>query len=128
MKNKLYFIFSIAVIMAMVFYSCDHKKGLLLPSPAPVSTNSNPCDTIKFGKDIVPILSGTCYNMGGCHGVGSPYGDYTTYSGIHAKVLNNSLENRVILHTPTSMPAAGPLPQAQQNIIQCWINNGAPNN
>ncbi len=101
-----------------VFSTCRRDKGInpdLLVS----------CDTITYSRHIVPIVSSSC-TFTDCHDAGSSNGDYTTYDGLKAKAVNNTLRSRVLVIG--DMPKAGSITVIQRQEIKCWLNNGAPNN
>jgi len=78
----------------------------------------------KFSTDVMPIISSTCATPS-CHnstGVGGVV--LQTYDQIKAKV--DRINQRVLVDK--TMPPNGALTPSELNIIQCWINSGAPNN
>lgn len=85
------------------------------------------CDSlsVKFATDITPIIQVNCA-ITGCHDGTSAPGNFTTYAGIKAKVDDGKLRSRVL--TIKDMPPVGPLPDSSLQKIECWINDGAPNN
>lgn len=88
----------------------------------------NACDTssISFSGDIFPIIQGNCATVG-CHVAGgSAPGIFSNYAGVMDKVNNGSFENRVLIQR--DMPPAGALTDCQINLIQAWLNAGAPDN
>lgn len=81
---------------------------------------------ITYTKNIQPIIANNCA-IPGCHVPGgSGSGDFTSYSGVKAKVDNGTFHQRVIVEK--TMPPAGPLGNNQLQILEKWINAGAPNN
>lgn len=105
-------------IVALIVVSCVNKIGL---PPKEVVVTPDACDSIKYSVDIQPILTSRC---AGCH-TSAP--DFTNYAGAKEKVDDGTFKNRVI--TLKDMPLGGPaLSQTELDRIQCWINNGAPNN
>ena len=84
------------------------------------------CTTIssKFTADVMPIITSTCATPS-CHnstGVGGVV--LQTYDQIKAKI--DRINQRVLIDK--TMPPNGALTSSELNIIQCWINAGAPNN
>jgi len=78
----------------------------------------------KFSTDVMPIISSACATPS-CHnstGVGGVV--LQTYDQIKAKV--DRINQRVLVDK--TMPPNGALTPSELNIIQCWINSGAPNN
>lgn len=86
--------------------------------------------TISYSATIAPIISTNCSTSSGCHGAGSVNGDYTVYSGLFAKVTNNSLNNRVVVvkDMATFPILSTPLSSADISKIDCWIKQGGLNN
>lgn len=81
---------------------------------------------ISFMREVSPIIKNNCATAG-CHEPrGTGNGNFETYAGIKLKVDNGTLERRAIVNK--DMPAAGPLPQRQIDILKAWIDQGAPNN
>ncbi len=86
------------------------------------------CATVnaKYGADITPIINAKCASSG-CHN-GSAPGNFTSYAGIKTYIDNGKVKDRVFVKK--DMPVAG-LPQLtedEKNSLQCWLDNGAPNN
>lgn len=101
--------------------SCTKDIG---PNPDLLPKPIGACDTIKFSVHIQPIITNSCVS---CHFPGgSGNGDFTSFTDIKAKADNGSLMNRVI--TLHNMPQSGPLSNEEITLVQCWLNNGAPNN
>ncbi len=98
-------------------------------SPEPdISATPTPssCDTVTFTQDIKPIISANCA-ISGCHVSGGQSPDLTVDNNIKTQADGGRIKARVI-DGPAYMPAAGRLPDAQINIIQCWLDAGAPLN
>ena len=113
----------ILLYSVIIFFipSCTKKK-------ADISKVIDPCDsTIHYGSNIHIITNTYCQpaHGSGCHQSGSTVGDYSTYSGLKAKVDNGSLYHRVV--DSRTMPPAG-LTDANVYKINCWIKQGALNN
>lgn len=125
-RFKFFVCCTVACCSALIFYACDKKVGELPKAPPPPAPGF--CDTITFAKHIKPIIDQSCATPG-CHvqgGGGS--GDFATYSGVSAKVQTGSFKNRVFDSPNNPMPPSGKLPQAQLNLIKCWLDKGALNN
>ncbi len=109
----------------LIIFSCDNKIGLLPKQIIAVSTNV--CDSVRYSVEIKPIFDANCA-FPGCHAGSVPAGgvDLTTYANAKAKVIDGRIKARAIDgQYPGPMPASGFLPQAQLDLIVCWINNGA---
>ena len=114
----------------LLVFSCTKDKLEIEAPPEPVDTTTVSdtdtvvVDTCKFTTHIQPIIDANCV---GCHGSGSSDGDFTSYSGIFAKIDNSGpFENRVLILK--DMPMGGSLTQSEIDLIQCWLDNGAENN
>jgi len=108
-------------ILLIQIISCKKDKGKI-----PITSQSF-CDSlqVKYSVHIQPVIQSQCA-ISGCHTSGASMGDFTTYSGVKAKVDNGSFENRVL--TLSNMPPVGPLPDSTKKKIDCWLKAGAPNN
>ena len=98
-----------------------------MPEPQPLTVSA--CDSIPatFSGQVNPIIQQNCA-ITGCHvpgGTGT--NDYTSYAGVKANVDNGSFRHSVIEGQPPVMPPTGQLPAEQLRILECWLNNGAPN-
>ncbi len=91
------------------------------------------CDTanVGFAARIKPILDGKCV---GCHSALSPGGgiNLSTYAGVYgvatapSGVFMGAIRREAGF---SAMPKTGPrLSQCQIDLIQAWIDQGAPNN
>ena len=113
-------------IISMLFIvSCTYDKAELPPPPPPPVINL--CDTLNvtYSGTIASIMNANC-NASGCHSAGSPYGDFTNYSGVKAKVDNTTFKERVIIQK--NMPPSYPLSQGDLDKLNCWLEAGALNN
>jgi uncharacterized membrane protein len=84
------------------------------------------CSTInaKFNADVLPIITNNCATAG-CHNTTAVGGVVLqTYDQIYAKVAR--IKQRTLVDK--TMPPNGALTPSELNIIQCWIDAGAPNN
>jgi hypothetical protein len=86
------------------------------------------CDTtaVTYATKVMPIMQGSCA-IPGCHVPGGTGpGDFTTYTGVKAKVDNGTFRTVTIVNK--SMPPSGPLSTCEQQHLETWLNAGAPNN
>lgn len=85
------------------------------------------CDgsTPTYNADIKDIIDANC-TQSGCHGAGSSRGDFRTYAGLSPYLSNGRFKSEVL--TKQSMPQGGSLSHAELNLIQCWNDNGYPEN
>lgn len=92
-----------------------------------------PCDTSgapTWSGTIVPIMQAHCA-LPGCHVPGGEgTGDYNTWAGLHAKVVDGTLIPSIEwAPNAIAMPAEGAkLSDCDIAIIVRWVNAGAPNN
>ena len=109
---KLKLILPLVAIAALTF-ACSK------PSHTPVCDGSTP----TYDADISLIINDNCLQ---CHGTGSSNGVYTTYAGLEADLNDGDFEKEVL--TKQKMPKNGSLTESQLNLIQCWVENGYPEN
>lgn len=123
-KRAIFLFFGFCFFSVVLFtVGCDKKVA---KQPVIVATPIAKCDTVQFNKNIKPIIDLKCATPG-CHVSSFTSADFTSYPGINAKVTGGQFKNRVF-STSAPMPPSGKLPQNQLDIIQCWLDNGAPNN
>ena len=111
------------VYISMAVVSCyNDKEELLYPN-----TTNLDCTTVsaKYSTDIAPIMQTKCATSG-CHNASSSAAGIVLQT--HAQVASKANQIKQACIVNKSMPPAGPLPIAEQNAIQCWINAGTPNN
>lgn len=116
------FLFAFAVLFLA---SCDNKIGLPpVTVPAPVTPGA--CDTVTYTKQIQTLLNNNCVS---CHNSSFSSGsvDLSTYTLAKAKALDGRIKVRAIDNSDVKgpMPQGGLMPQADLDLLQCWINNGA---
>lgn len=98
---------------------------------SPTTPTNADCSSLmaSYANDIQPIMNSSCA-ISGCHVAGFSNGDFTNYSGLKTKVDNGTVKNRTIVQM--NMPPAnstGPtLTTAQLDLLNCWIEAGAPEN
>lgn len=85
------------------------------------------CDTLGviYSNDVQTIISNNC-NSPSCHGGNVNLPDYSSYEGLKTSVDNGKITQRVL--EEKNMPPSGPLDEESLERIECWINEGAPNN
>lgn len=130
MKNKylLLSLGSVILFTTAIFVSCTKDEGKKPQSSLTTTTGTtggtSPCDTVTYNKHIKKIL--TDFNCIACHndpngGVGAP--PLNTYGEVSD--VAQKIKNTVFDANPELMPQGGPpLPQAQKDLITCWLNNG----
>jgi cytochrome c553 len=127
MAKQFFLLLIIIAVISISVSSCTNaSKEELIPA--------GPCDTVSMSYhiDIIPILSGNCYE---CHGAtthstsGVNLSDYNTLKSYANGVEGQLYQN--ITHTSTHPMPPPPLPKLSDcdiNKILDWINQGAPNN
>jgi hypothetical protein len=106
--------------------SCDKKVGKR-PVADPTVIN---CDSVTYSKDIKPIIETSCAKAG-CHDPVTKAGlvEFTSYAAVKAQADGGRIHARVIMGDPSFMPQdVGKLPDAQLKKIQCWLDQGSPEN
>jgi hypothetical protein len=134
MKNILF----LSISTALIISACTYTKKNASATPTPVNTTGGATTAaVSYSVDIKPIMVTYCLGTGNqsCHVTPSNQGangDFTTYAGLDAKVLNGSIQARVF-NANGGMPASysnGPtqLSAADKTKFMTWVTNGAPNN
>jgi hypothetical protein len=102
----------------LIFISCTKDKGLK-PKEVPVCEPS-------YTQEIQPMVLSKCATTG-CHVPGFPFGDFTNYAGLKAKVDNGRVNT--VIESKVMPPAYSPqLTDEELTHLKCWISNGAPEN
>lgn len=118
-------IYLIAFLLTFLFFSCTKDK-------TQAENKHTVCDSlfVSFQADVVSIMNANC-SFYGCHSAGSGLGDFTSYSGVKAKVDNGQFQERVLylMDMPPTY-SSGPKSLSNEDIqkLQCWIDDGAQNN
>lgn len=86
------------------------------------------CDTTSYtySGTVKTIINQNCATTVACHGVGTSYGDFTTYEGVKSRVTKQLIQKRAIVDK--DMPPAAPIPDCELLLIKNWIDHGALNN
>lgn len=113
MEWKKVLVIATGVVMMGWLASCKKDK--------PSCDGSNPTYT-SYVKSVIDSKCATS----GCHGVGSGDGDFTTFSGLQPYLNNGSFAKEVL--DKQTMPQNGSLSTEQLNKLQCWKENGYPQN
>jgi hypothetical protein len=99
-----------------LFFSCGKKEY------KDVDCSAHPH---LYSAHIKPIISTSCA-IPGCHVAGFADGDFTSYSGVKASIDAGKFQKAVLYKK--NMPESGPLPLEERQKINCWIEDGAPDN
>lgn len=111
MENK---ILVLATMIAVLVAGACKKK--------PQCDGSNP----TYTANIKSIIDSNC-NSSGCHNTGSGNGVFTTYTGLKPNLDNGSFK-KAVLEDQTMPDGSAKLSRDQLNKIQCWSENGYPEN
>lgn len=77
---------------------------------------------VSYASEIRPIIDTNC-QLSNCHGDWQGIPSFATYADVSANA------NGIKFRTGNgSMPPAGPLPDAEVQLISDWVDQGAPNN
>ncbi len=116
-----------ATLPLLVFMLLVATEGCYYDNQERLYPNSF-CDTtaVTYATKVLPIVQGSCA-VPGCHvpGGNGP-GDFTSYTGVKAKVDNGTFRTVTIVNK--SMPPSGPLSACELRQLETWLNAGAPNN
>ena len=96
----------------MAFAACEKEDDSKL---TPACDGSHPTYNATI-KAIIDVRCGTA----NCHS------NYTSYNGLSEIIQNGSFKREVLINQ--SMPQGSSLTQTQINTIQCWVNDGYPEN
>ena len=116
------YLLNIAYILCFFCFAC--KKDKTAPVVPPVVNLCDSINPVSFINDIDPILNANnCY---ACHSSIAPiFSDYSSVFDWRDPILKS------IQHDPSfrPMPENGAkLSDSIINMMQCWIESGAPNN
>jgi hypothetical protein len=119
-------IFQLFLVLAillgfLIMHSCTYHKGEIVSVEI--------CDTmdVTYNSGIADIVNSSC-TFSGCHEAGAGFGDFTTYTALKEKADGGQLQDRVL--DQKNMPPSGytALTEDQLQLIDCWLQNGAPEN
>ena len=106
------------ILITISVFSCKKEEYF-----TPACDGSTPA----YNSGIKAIIDANC--MGSfCHGSGEKRGDFTSYAGLKPVLDNGAFKKRVIDEQDMPKGKGNTLAQQEINIIQCWINNGYPEN
>ncbi len=77
---------------------------------------------VSYSSEIRPIIDTNC-QISNCHGAQQGIPSFATYADVSANASNIKFRT-----SSGSMPPAGPLPDAEVQLISDWVDQGAPNN
>ena len=97
--------------------SCEQEKPA--PTPEPVAC------VAKYGTDIAPIINAKCA-LSGCHVSGSSFGDFTVYEELKQRADNGRIKKNVFELKTMPPSTQTQLTDTEKEKLQCWLDNGAP--
>jgi hypothetical protein len=116
MKSKVLLLLFTGILIAAAVPSCKKNKKL-----TPKCDGSHP----TYNSGIKTIIDNNCTGSS-CHANGSPYGIFTNYQGLQPFISNGTFKRDVL--DKQIMPKNKNLSQDELNKIQCWVDNGFPEN
>ena len=122
-KHAFLGVFCVMIFISISHYSCIKDKG-----EQPEAVSQSLCDSLNvtYMTVIKPMVVNNCATLN-CHdGSGGAPLDLNTYVDLKTFFDNGQLKDRVF--TKKDMPQTGPLPDSLLQKLQCWMNDGAPNN
>jgi hypothetical protein len=106
---------TLLIVSLSFFFVSSCKKDKDQEKLTPQCDGSSP----TYQSTIKSIIDSKCASPN-CHP------GYSTYDGIQSDLLDGSFSREVL--TDQTMPKNSSLSQDQLNKIQCWVNNGFPEN
>ncbi|MCH2229084.1 MAG: hypothetical protein MK105_01975 [Crocinitomicaceae bacterium] len=97
------------ILIGLVFVSCKKDENNVTPA----CDGSNP----NYNSFVQSVMSSHCIS---CHS------DMATYAGLSVYLNNGSFAKEVL--TDQTMPQGGSLDATTLNKLQCWVDNGFPEN
>ena len=109
---------NLLLIGCIFLVSCKHEK--IQPN-----TTTQPC-TVAYAADIKPIVNNKCA-ISNCHG-SNGLANLADYAILKARADNGNVKKYVF--TIKMMPPSGAaaLTEDEKTKLQCWLDNGAPQN
>ncbi len=111
------FLSALALLLAGCYY--DNEEELYGPS----------CDTsvFSFNDKIMPIIQENC-QASSCHGAGQAdgNGELLTYANVKVFVDDNGAFRQAVI-VERRMPDGGSLTSCELELIEKWLDAGAPN-
>lgn len=118
--NKLIVLLFSAVFMLGCYYD---KEDELYPNSGSTTSTTTPV-AASYKNDIQPLLTNNCATPG-CHVSGASFPDLSTYAGVFGSRAN--VRDRAN-NAANPMPGSGLMSVANRNLLNSWIDAGAPNN
>lgn len=109
----------VSYLLLIVLPACKKEQA------TPVSTGTQKCAT--YTGDIASIIENKCA-ISGCHNAGSHLGDFTTYGEVKERADNGRIRQNVFELKIMPPASAEKLTDAEKEKLQCWLDDGAPQN
>ncbi len=108
----------LATMFAVVLFAQCGKDD-----PTPIGDVN--CSTVTYSGVIKPLVATKC-TLTDCHNAGSVNGDFTTYATFAPFATSGKVRQQVLV--TMAMPKTGSLTSDQLGQIECWLDDGAPDN
>ncbi len=111
----------IVLMAATIWASCDKGEGAN-PEPDPIP----PCRA-NYASDIKTIVQAKCA-ISGCHDGNSAVVAFTTYAPLKERADNGRIKSYLFELKIMPPASATQLTEDEKKLMQCWLDNGAPEN
>ena len=115
------------------FICCFAIVGLVLQSseketskPEPDPVQEPPCHP-TYTSDIKAIVNAKCA-ISGCHNGNSGIVGFTSYTPLKERADNGRIKSYVFELKIMPPASAAQLTEDEKKLLQCWLDNGAPEN
>ncbi len=109
------------LLLIGLLHSCEDNTDAPEPTPAFNCATTE----LTYEADIRAIVQSNCATPG-CHVSGFANGDFTSFDEVQLAVNDGSFRSSVLVSRV--MPPSGPLSQNDRDLIDCWLEAGAPEN
>lgn len=107
-----FFVFTLGLLCVIACEKSGHE------------TDFSQCSAPTYDDDIKVLIETKCNSIA-CHGA-EEQPVLTYWSAVKASVDNGSFAKEVI--SDRAMPKGGKLSNEEYDLINCWLNDGAPEN
>ncbi len=119
-------------LLVLSFWICIAHQNVASKNKVITELQIAPIDTfaqdpgVSFQKDVIPIIKTKC-NMVDCHGE-KGFPKFYTYKMLRAKA--KKIKKRIVAKVEPMPPKDSPLQLTKEeiNILNAWVDAGAPNN
>lgn len=118
--NKLTVLLFLGVFITGCYYD---KEEELYPNSGSTTSTTTPV-AASYKNDIQPLMTSNCATPG-CHVSGAQTPDLSSYTGVFGSraIVKDRANNAA-----NPMPSSGLMSVANRNLLNSWIDAGAPNN